>query len=431
MTYQETLDYLYQQLPMFQRIGKAAFKKSLDNIVALCDALGQPQQKIRSVHIAGTNGKGSSSNMLAAVLQTAGYKTGLYTSPHLKSFTERIKINGMDVPEDYVVTFVEQHLYLFEKVQPSFFEMTVALAFQYFADEEVDVAIIEVGLGGRLDSTNIITPLISLITSIGLDHQALLGNDLPSIAREKAGIMKPGVPAVISHTQTAVAEVFSAKASTTGSPLFFADQEYQVEPVSSDSFLYQVLEVRHRSEVFLPKLKLDLPGQYQLMNLPGVLKVLELLKDQGFTLTEQHIREGLAEVQKRTQFKGRWQVLHHKPLTICDTGHNEDGIRQVVLQLRQLPCRQLRFVFGTVNDKDASSVLALLPKEGLYYFCRPAIPRGLPVEELLPLAQEARLRGKAFDSVAAAYAAARQEAEEEDVVFVGGSTYVVAEIPDL
>lgn len=431
MTYQETLNYLYQQLPMYQRIGNAAFKKSLDNILVLCEALNQPQTNFRSVHIAGTNGKGSSSNMLAAVLQAAGYKTGLYTSPHLKSFTERIKINGQDVPEEYVVAFVGQHQPLFEKVQPSFFEMTVALAFQFFADEGVDVAIIEVGLGGRLDSTNIITPLVSLITSIGLDHQALLGHDLPSIAREKAGIIKPGVPVVVSQTQPEIREVFAQKAASAEAPLSFADQEYQVQPASSDSVYYQVVEVKKQGLPYLPHLKLDLPGNYQLMNLPGVLKVLELLNSQGFSIGLEEIREGLGQVKELTQFKGRWQVLHQKPLTICDTGHNEDGIRQVVRQLRELPCRQVHFVFGTVSDKDISSVLALLPKEGVYYFCRPDIPRGLPVEELLPLTQAAGLWGEPFETVGAAYQAARQAASEEDVIFIGGSTFVVAEIPDL
>ncbi|CAN5901182.1 folylpolyglutamate synthase/dihydrofolate synthase family protein [soil metagenome] len=431
MTYQETLNYLYQQLPMYQRIGNAAFKKSLDNILVLCEALNQPQTNFRSVHIAGTNGKGSSSNMLAAVLQAAGYKTGLYTSPHLKSFTERIKINGQDVPEEYVVAFVGQHQPLFEKVQPSFFEMTVALAFQFFADEGVDVAIIEVGLGGRLDSTNIITPLVSLITSIGLDHQALLGHDLPSIAREKAGIIKSGVPVVVSQTQPEIREVFAQKAASAEAPLSFADQEYQVQPASSDSVYYQVVEVKKQGLPYLPHLKLDLPGNYQLMNLPGVLKVLELLNSQGFSIGLEEIREGLGQVKELTQFKGRWQVLHQKPLTICDTGHNEDGIRQVVRQLRELPCRQVHFVFGTVSDKDISSVLALLPKEGVYYFCRPDIPRGLPVEELLPLTQAAGLWGEPFETVGAAYQAARQAASEEDVIFIGGSTFVVAEIPDL
>lgn len=430
MTYPETLAFLYQQLPMYQRIGNAAFKKSLVNIEALCEALGSPQNLFKSVHVAGTNGKGSSSNMLAAVLQAAGYKTALYTSPHLKSFTERIKINGADVPEEYVVGFVERHRGLFERVQPSFFEMTVALAFRYFADEQVDVAVVEVGLGGRLDSTNIITPEISLITSIGFDHQALLGDTLPAIAREKAGIIKNGIPVVISQTQPEVAEVFVEKAAEAGATITFADQEYrilhrQMHPT------FQVVDVYFKNDLYLADLRLDLAGLYQGLNLPGVLKVTDVLREKGFNLTEGQVREGLGQVRKYTQFKGRWQVLRHQPLTLCDTGHNEAGIRQVVGQLRQLPFRRLRFVFGAVDDKDLSPILALLPKEAVYYFCRPAIPRGLAEEELLSLARRAGLQGAAYPSVEVAYLAAQAEAAPEDLIFIGGSTFVVAEIPDL
>ena len=430
MTYPETLAYLYQQLPMYQRIGNAAFKKSLVNIEALSAALGSPQTLFKSVHLAGTNGKGSSSNMLAAVLQAAGYRTGLYTSPHLKSFTERVKLNGADVPEQYVVDFVERHRDLFEEVQPSFFEMTVALALRYFADEQVDVAVVEVGLGGRLDSTNIITPLVSLITSIGLDHQALLGDTLPAIAGEKAGIIKRGVPVVISQTQAEVEEVFRKKAAEEGAALTFADQEYrvvqrQILPAA------QVVDVYRQNEPFLPDLTLDLPGLYQGLNLPGVLKVLDLLLERGFNLPEEKVREGLGQVRHFTQFKGRWQVLHQRPLTICDTGHNEAGIRLVVHQLRQLFYRRLRIVFGAVNDKDLSPILALLPKEAVFYFCRPDIPRGLAVEELLKVARQAGLQGAGYRSVEAAYGAALAEAAPEDVIFIGGSTFVVAEIPDL
>jgi dihydrofolate synthase / folylpolyglutamate synthase len=430
MTYQETLSYLYQQLPMFQRIGNAAFKKSLANIYSLCHALGNPHSQFKSVHIAGTNGKGSSSNMLAAVMQAAGYKTGLYTSPHLKSFTERIKINGLDVPEEYVVQFVAEHKQLIESIEPSFFEMTVAMAFQYFADQRVDIAIVEVGLGGRLDSTNIINPLVSLITSIGLDHQALLGNDLVSIAGEKAGIIKPGIPAVISHTQAEITEVFRQKALAEGSPISFADQEYRVEQLSTGHF-NQLVNVYQQEQLYLANLTMDLPGHYQRFNLPGVLKVCELLNETCFSLSEQQIRNGLGQVRVLTQFKGRWQVLKSKPLTICDTGHNVDGVKLVIDQLRQLQAQRLRIVWGMVNDKDISPILQLLPTDARYYFCQPAIPRGLAVIELVEKAKAFGLIGDAFASVEEACKAAQKEASAEDVVFIGGSTFVVAEIAEL
>ncbi|MFD1187304.1 bifunctional folylpolyglutamate synthase/dihydrofolate synthase [Pontibacter rugosus] len=430
MTYQDCLDYLYQQLPMYQRIGNAAFKKSLDNIVALCEAMGQPQHQFKSIHVAGTNGKGSSSHMLAAVLQESGYKTGLYTSPHLKSFTERVRINGQELPQDYLVQFVEQYKPLFERVKPSFFEMTVALAFKYFAEEQVDIAVIEVGLGGRLDSTNIITPVASLITNISLDHQSMLGDTITAIAAEKAGIIKPSVPAVISMKQLEAQEVFETKAEEMQAPLLFADDQFRVD-VTSSNLQRQVFQVYYKEQVFLQGLELDLAGSYQKYNLPGVLQVLKLMHELGYAISDKAVRTGLANVKALTGLKGRWQVLQQEPLMLCDTGHNEDGVKQIVKGLEQLQTKQVHIVFGAVNDKDVSTILALLPKHYTYYFCEAAIPRALPVSELLLKAQHIGLNGTAYTTVAEAIAAAKANATPDEVIFVGGSTFVVAEIEEL
>ncbi|GAA4297731.1 folylpolyglutamate synthase/dihydrofolate synthase family protein [Nibribacter koreensis] len=429
MTYEQALEYLYQQLPMFHRIGNSAFKKSLDNIIALTQALDNPQGHFKTVHVAGTNGKGSSSSMLAAILQAAGYKTGLYTSPHLKDFTERIRVNGEMISTDKVTRFTEQHQGLFEQVKPSFFEMTVALAFEHFKEEQVDIAIIEVGLGGRLDSTNIITPLVSLITNIGLDHQSLLGNTLQEIASEKAGIIKPGVPAVLSLTQESVLAQFLEKSQKTGSPLFFADQEYRAEPKGQQEHL-AVYDVYQGNNLLLKDLELALLGKYQQQNLPGVLKTIEILQTKGFNINQDQIREGLKHLQTLTGLKGRWQILGQEPLTICDTGHNIDGIRQVVEQLWALR-KPVHFVFGAVNDKDVSSILRLLPVSYKYYFCQAQIPRALPVQELWEEAQFAGLKGNTYPTVEDAILAAKAHALPDEVIFIGGSTFVVAEIAEL
>jgi dihydrofolate synthase / folylpolyglutamate synthase len=430
MTYQEVLDYLYQQLPMFQRIGNAAFMKSLDNIITLCDALGNPQHNYKTVHVAGTNGKGSSSHMLAAVLQEAGYKTGLYTSPHLKSFTERVRVNGAELSQQYLIDFVENYKSLFEEVQPSFFEMTVALAFKYFADEKVNVAVIEVGLGGRLDSTNIITPEASLITNIGFDHQNLLGNTLQEIAGEKAGIIKPGVPATISLKQPDIENVFREKAADVNAPLYFATDNYSVE-LKSHTLEQQVFDVYKQGELYLPELQLDLTGIYQRYNLPGVLQTIALLTERGFAISEEAIRNGLANAKQLTGLKGRWQVLNHSPLTICDTGHNADGINQILTQLHSLQPKQVHFVFGAVNDKDVTTILEMLPKNYSYYFCQATIPRALPVAELQQKADLVGLNGKSYPTVAEAVKAAKENAAPDEVIFIGGSTFVVAEIEEL
>ncbi|CAA9236174.1 MAG: Dihydrofolate synthase @ Folylpolyglutamate synthase [uncultured Adhaeribacter sp.] len=430
MTYSECLDYLYRHLPMFHRVGNIAYNKGLQNIEQLCAALGNPQHQFKSVHMAGTNGKGSSSNMLAAVLQEAGYKTGLYTSPHLKDFTERIKINGQDIGQAVVINFVTRHQDLFTQIKPSFFEMTVALAFDYFARQQVDIAIIEVGLGGRLDSTNIITPLVSLITNISLDHQGILGDDLISIATEKAGIIKANIPVVISKTQLAVKKVFEQQAAALAAPIFFADQLYGVNALKPD-WHQQPYLIEAAGKIRFQHLILDLSGEYQRYNLPGVLTTLDLLRDQGFRIRDSHLAIGLRQVKKLTGFKGRWEILHESPLTICDTGHNIDGIAQVVAQLQRLPHPRVHFVFGAVNDKDISPILALLPQSYRYYFCQAQIPRALPVDELTKLAHEAGLSGDSYPTVAAAIAAAKTNALENEVIFIGGSTFVVAEIEDL
>jgi dihydrofolate synthase/folylpolyglutamate synthase len=430
MTYEQCLEYLYQQLPMFHRIGNAAFTKSLDNILALCEALDNPQHKFKSIHVAGTNGKGSSSNMLAAVLQIAGFKTGLYTSPHLKDFTERIRINGQEIPQENVIQFVEKHKTLFEQIQPSFFEMTVALAFDHFAKEKVDIALIEVGLGGRLDSTNIITPEVCLITNISFDHQSLLGNTLPEIAAEKAGIIKPNVPVVISQTHPETEAVFKEKAISEHSPIIFASQELEVLNPDVD-FAARVFDVYQGDHVFLSNVEVSLLGSYQEKNLPGVLMVVEELRKKGFDISEHSLREGLKHVQELTGFKGRWQVLNREPLTICDTGHNEAGIKEIIGQISRLGMPKVHFVFGAVNDKDITNILKLLPPDYTYYFCQANIPRALPVSELAELAIETGLKGNAYASVMGAVNAAKAAAKTNELIFIGGSTFVVAEVDEL
>ncbi|MDO7886330.1 bifunctional folylpolyglutamate synthase/dihydrofolate synthase [Hymenobacter cheonanensis] len=436
MNYPETLAWLYAQLPMYQRVGAAGFKKGLGNTEALAAALGHPETKFRSVHVAGTNGKGSSSHLLAAVLQSAGYKVGLYTSPHLREFTERIRVNGQELAPAYLVQWVASHQQLFTEVQPSFFEMCVALAFDYFAAEQVDVAVVEVGLGGRLDSTNIITPLVSLITNISYDHQAMLGNTLPEIAGEKAGIIKPGRPVVISQTQPEVAPVFEAKARQAASPLLFADARYEVRPTGEttpEDYARgtQVLNVYREGQLSLEGVQLGLLGDYQRLNLPGVLATLDELRAQGFTIPESAVRQGLREVTRLTGLRGRWSIIGQHPLVVADTGHNEGGLRLVLAQLARVPHRHLHLVIGTVNDKDVAQVLALLPRQATYYFCQADIPRALPAEALAALAAAQGLAGRAYGPVPVAVAAARAAAGPDDVVFIGGSTFVVAEVAEL
>ncbi|QKG52464.1 bifunctional folylpolyglutamate synthase/dihydrofolate synthase [Hymenobacter sp. BRD67] len=431
MNYQETLAWLYAQLPMYQRVGAAGFKKGLGNTEALAAALGHPETKFRSVHVAGTNGKGSSSHLLAAVLQSAGYKVGLYTSPHLREFTERIRVNGQELAPGYLVSWVAEHQPLFTEIQPSFFEMCVALAFDYFAAERVDVAVVEVGLGGRLDSTNIITPLLSLITNISYDHQAMLGNTLPEIAGEKAGIIKPGRPVVVSQTQPEVAAVFEAKARQEGSPLLFADTRYEARPAAVEAEIWQILDIWRAGQPWLAHVELGLLGDYQRLNLPGVLAALDELRAQGFTIPESALRQGLRDVTRLTGLRGRWSIIGQHPLVVADTGHNEAGLRLVLAQLARVPHQYLHLVIGMVNDKDIAKVLALLPRTATYYFCQADIPRALPAAELAAQAAAVGLRGEAYGPVATAVAAARAAAGPEDVIFIGGSTFVVAEVAEL
>ncbi|MCK5101735.1 MAG: bifunctional folylpolyglutamate synthase/dihydrofolate synthase, partial [Cyclobacteriaceae bacterium] len=333
MDFKDTLEYMYTLLPMYQRVGKIAFKKDLTNTIKLCEILGNPQHKFKSIHIAGTNGKGSSAHMIASVLQSAGYKTGLYTSPHLKSFTERIKIDGREVEEQFVCDFIDGIKSEIEEIQPSFFEITVAMAFKYFLMQQVDVAVIEVGLGGRLDSTNVVTPIVSLITSIGLDHTDMLGETLPEIAFEKAGIIKEDVPVVISESQHEITKVFKRKAHELNAPLFFADQEYDVS-ISQNSSID--LEFNAKSSTNTIIAKTDLAGEYQIKNIPGVMKVLDLMNLQGFHISDDHIHNGFSHVVKNTGLLGRWQKIHDNPLTICDTVHNELGIKCLIRQIQKI-----------------------------------------------------------------------------------------------
>ncbi|MGB3948477.1 MAG: folylpolyglutamate synthase/dihydrofolate synthase family protein [Bacteroidia bacterium] len=429
MLYQQTLDYLYSQLPMFQRIGSAAYKDNLDNTIAICKLLGNPEKKIKTIHVAGTNGKGSTSHMLASVLQTAGYKTGLYTSPHLKDFRERIKINGEMIPQQYVVDFVAKYKNDFEQIKPSFFEMTVGLAFDYFVFENVDIAIIEVGLGGRLDSTNVINPELSVITNISFDHMALLGNTLEKIAHEKAGIIKNGIPVVIGETQSETEQVFIQKATNENAPLRFADKETKVLNVQhvEATTLMLAMDVIFNNKIYTD-IRSELLGLYQQKNIPTVMCAVDVLIKKGYKINEEILREGIKNVVKNTGLLGRWQVLGQQPLVIADTGHNEAGINQVLKQINKTPHTNLHFVLGMVNDKDISTILSLLPKNARYYFCKANIPRALNADELAKKANEVGLFGEIVESVVAALEKAKKNAQPSDLVFVGGSTFTVAEV---
>lgn len=402
MTYKQTLEWMFGQLPMYQQKGVLALNAKMDNIIRFCDLLGNPEKKFKTIHVAGTNGKGSSSHMLASILQEAGYKVGLYTSPHLKDFRERIKINGKPVDKKFVKEFIEGNKTFLEDHKLSFFEMTVGMAFSYFAKEEVDVAVIEVGLGGRLDSTNIITPEVSLITNIGLDHTQILGDTLEKIALEKAGIIKPGVPVVISERQPETETVFNLIAHQLKSKIVFAD------------------------ELSFPVHTTDLLGDYQERNMKGVLACVRQLE--GFAISADNISNGLKKVVANTGLMGRWQILKERPLVVCDTAHNKEGLSWVLQQIKKQQYRQLHIVLGFVSDKDVKGVLVMFPKEAKYYFVRPNIPRGMGVEQLAALALEQGLKGQTYKTVKKGLKAALATAEMEDMVYVGGSTFVVAEV---
>ncbi len=403
-TYQDTVEWMFQQLPMFQRIGKQAFKKDLSNTLKLAEHLGHPENNFRSIHVAGTNGKGSVSHMLASVFQASGYKTGLYTSPHLKDFRERIRINGQVIPEANVVSFIEENQVFLEKNKLSFFEMTVGMAFDYFAKEKVDIAIIETGMGGRLDSTNIIMPELSVITNIGLDHTAFLGTNLTEIAGEKAGIIKEETPVVIGEKQEETIPVFQSKALEQNANIFFAE------------------------DYSFPEYSTDLRGDYQQKNLKTVLSSLKILKDLGWEIDENAVKDGLENVKSNTGLRGRWDIIQENPKVICDTAHNAEGLKYVLKQLKKEKYRQLHMVLGVVNDKDLSTVLPLFPKEAKFYFSKPDVPRGLEAELLEAEALKYGLRGEIYNSVQAAYTAALSTAIKEDLIFIGGSNFTIAEV---
>lgn len=404
MNYRATLDWMFSRLPMYQRQGDSAFKKDLTNIQLFCDHLGNPQNGFKSIHVAGTNGKGSTSHMLASILQESGLKVGLYTSPHLKDFRERIRVNGIPIGEQSVIEFIDSNKAFLENQQLSFFEMTVGMAFDYFADEKVDIAVIEVGLGGRLDSTNIIHPILSVITNIGFDHMQFLGNTLPEIAFEKAGIIKNNTPVVISETQQETKPVFLNKSTSENAPIYFASDEK------------------------FPDYPCDLQGDYQKKNKAGVLKSIEILRKLDLKISETAIRKGLENVVKNTGLKGRWQIVREDPKVICDTAHNKEGLEIVLTQLKREKAENYFFVLGFVKEKNLDEVLALFPKKARYFFCKPDIPRGMDEHELQKKALERGINGQIYPSVKTAYQAALKVASKNDVIYVGGSTFVVAEM---
>lgn len=428
MNYQETLDYLYSYLPMFQRIGAAAYKEDIYNTVELMKALGNPEKKFKSIHVAGTNGKGSSSHLIASILREKGLKVGLHTSPHLKDFRERIKINNQMCEEDFVVKFVENNKELIERIKPSFFETAVAMAFTYFAQENVDVAIIEVGMGGRLDSTNVINPLACLITNISFDHTQFLGNSLEKIAEEKAGIIKQNTPVVISQTQKETKNVFLAKANEKNAPICFTDNYLSCENVSHSQGLLK-MDIYQNETERLNNLQSSLSGYYQQKNILGVIALIDTLnKYHNFNISDEEIKQGIKNISSNFPIAGRWQTLCKKPLTICDTGHNEDGLKYVIEQIKNTPHKKLRFVLAMVNDKDVNKVLSMLDKDAEYYLSQAKIPRALPVNELAEKAKQAGLSFTQYETISQALAKAQEEAEENDLVFVGGSTFTVAEV---
>ena len=431
MTYQETLAYLFEALPMFQRVGASAYKSDLNNTLALCAQLGNPERQFCSIHIAGTNGKGSTSHSIAAVLQAAGYKTGLYTSPHLKSFTERIKINGQEISPEAVTNFVATHKAFLDELQPSFFEMTVGLAFWYFAHEKVDIAVIEVGMGGRLDSTNVLNPELCLITNIGYDHTQFLGDTLPLIAGEKAGIIKQGVPVVISQSQPETREVFRQKAAQLQASLVFADQVWTVTKAKEERDNSKLVRYEVTQDGNCFHLDFGLMGDYQRYNLPGILEAISQLRKQGWDIPHEALMKGLAQVAEDTGLKGRWQVLQEQPKMIADTGHNESGMEEVISQLKTQTYAQLWMVIGMVNDKEIGKVLDLFPKEANYVFCQASIPRAMDASMLASKAAEKGLQGRVIPRVAEAIEFARKNAKPNDLIFIGGSTFVVAEIENL
>lgn len=426
-TYQQTLDYLYAKLPMFSRIGSAAFKKDLTNTLAICEAIGNPQNNFKTIHIAGTNGKGSVSHMLAAVLQTAGYKTGLYTSPHLKDFRERIKVDGSMCEENFIIDFVARVTSLIEKIEPSFFEVTVGMAFEYFKQQNVDVAIIETGLGGRLDSTNVITPVLSVITNIGWDHMNMLGDTLAKIAFEKAGIIKENIPVVVGEVIDETRNVFEQTAASKHAPLIFAQQKKYVSEWSYENHHLHVTVAATKTDE-RNTYNLDLPGVYQIKNILTVLEAVHQLQLRGFNIKQQHIEKALAHVKQLTGLHGRWELMHQRPDVILDVAHNVDGVRQLAEQLELVSYRELHIIIGFVKDKEIESMLALLPKTATYYFTKAQIPRALPEAELAEKAAAAGLQGSSYAEANVALQTALQHAHVDDLILVCGSVFLVGEV---
>jgi len=427
MTYAQTIEYLFSRLPMFSRIGAAAFKKDLTNTITLCNHLGEPQHKFKSIHVAGTNGKGSVSHMLAAILQTAGYKAGLYTSPHLKDFRERVKINGAEISEKFVIDFTEKIKPLIEEIEPSFFEITVAMAFDYFAEQKVDVAVIEVGLGGRFDSTNIITPELSVITNIGWDHMNILGDSLEKIAFEKAGIIKQNIPVIIGETLQATKEVFVKVAAEKGAPIHYARKNWSVT-----SWEWQnhelIVEVAESNKTDHRKYHLDLPGIYQSKNLLTVLEACSVLKELNYDIEEKDIREGLQKTKKLTGLHGRWEIIHEHPTIVLDVGHNEDGIKQIMQQLELTTYHELHIIIGLVKDKEVEKVLSLFPHSAHYYFTQAQIPRALRADILKSKGSDQHLQGDSYPDVNTAIRTATDKAHKDDLILVCGSVFLVGEV---
>jgi len=430
MEYGEVVRYLYDMLPMYQRIGNSAIKKNLKNTRKLCKALGNPQEKFKSIHVAGTNGKGSSSHMLASILARAGYKTGLYTSPHLKHFNERIKVNGVPVSETYIVGFVESVKPLIEQIKPSFFELTVAMAFDYFAREKVDIAVIEVGLGGRLDSTNVIIPEVSLITNISYDHQEMLGETLEEIAGEKGGIIKKKVPVVIGEKEKATSTVFSKLARKRKSPLVFASDEFMIQSIGLGDKGHEI-KVNDLENEVANTYYLETPGMTQLKNIPGVLSVANILKDKGYNIPVEDVKYGIEHYQKSTGLKGRWQLLNRKPRVIADIAHNQAGLENITRQLVNLKKGKLFCILGFMKEKDIAQILPLFPKDAEYVFCQANVPRAMDAKWLALQAALYHIDGRVILDVNTALKEVMEKAGKEDVIFVGGSTFVVADLENV
>jgi dihydrofolate synthase/folylpolyglutamate synthase len=428
MTYKEAIEFLFTSLPMYQRQGKAAYKDNLDNTLILDDWLGHPHQRYPTIHVAGTNGKGSVSHMIASVMQASGFRTGLYTSPHLVDFRERIRVNGKPLPEDAVTRFVTGNQEVIRKIQPSFFEMTVAMAFDYFARERVDVAVIETGMGGRLDSTNIITPVLSIITNISLDHTNFLGTDLGSIAREKGGIIKKGVPLVVGRDDPSYRDVLLSMARERDAPVVVAGRLFDPQFSTMNREGSMLLRIGRQGNTETISITCDLTGDYQRENIITALSAIEQLQNLKWDISESDILDGFARVTELTGISGRWQTIGYNPRSICDNAHNADGIAVVFKQIMQIPWKRLHVVWGMVGDKDIDSILPLLPRDATYYFTSASVPRSMDATELSGRAAVYGLNGAAFPSVEKAYRAAQEEAEADDMIFTGGSTFVVADL---